>query len=470
MNEREEELLEALNRAYRLKEQAEEQHRESQLLLTGTRALLEANSSEDMYKRMFEVFSNIIPYEIAFVLDQQAPGTMICTSSTFSPLQGSTWKLDSVFKRAVLGQPCAVYDIQRQPAWIEHLPGLNQPMVAALYCPFSGPGINAILVFCHSEKGFYINRHTQMAVKYKEFMEQTLLSVNAKLLALESQSLRAEKERVEQGLVQSEKMASLGLLAAGVAHEINNPIGFVSSNINYLADSLKDIKELDQNLNALVAAHQSDRNDQIQQALQAAIEWQQDSHIDETLTDLDDLVKDCRDGLLRVRDIVSGLRNFARVDDESTNPVDINRCIESTLKLVANEIKYHCEVETELGPTEAIMGNEGKLNQVLTNLLVNAGHAIEEKGKIRIASSTCNHPDLGHCTWFSVRDNGCGISPEKLSRIFEPFYTTKEVGKGTGLGLAISYSIIENMGGIIEVESQLNKGTCFSVFIPVSDF
>lgn len=470
MNNREEALLESLNRAYRLKEQAEEQYRESQLLLTGTRALLEANSSDDMYKRMFEVFSNIIPYEIAFVLDQQAPGTMHCSSSTAPEFLHSTWTVDSVFKRAILGQPCAVYDINRQPAWINQLPELERPIISALYCPFSGPGIHALLIFCHSERGFYIHRHTQMAINYNEFMEQTLISVNAKLEALESHNLRAEKKQVEQGLIQSEKMASLGLLAAGVAHEINNPIGYVSSNINYLAESLKDIKDLHNNLSSLLRAFLSNDSNQINKAVEAATQWQNHSQIEETIEDLSELVKDCRDGLLRIMDITSGLRDFSRVDDESTSLIDINRCIDSTLKLVTNELKYHCDVVLNLGLTDHVIGNEGKINQVLTNLLVNARHAIEEKGHIHIDSSTCEHPKLGHCTWFSIKDDGVGIPPENITRIFEPFYTSKDVGKGTGLGLSISYSIIENMGGIIDVQSQLNKGTCFTIYLPTNNF
>jgi len=466
MSEREAELLEALRRAQRLKERADIQRREAELLLTGTSALLEATSPDDMYKRMFEVFRTIIPYDISFVLNQQSPGHMACTSSTHPDLLASVWKVDSVFKRAVLGQPCAVYDISRQPSWSDHLAGIYPLVESALYCPFSGPGVNAILVFCHSKKGFYIQSHSQIAEKYKAFMEQMLLSMHAKLQALESQGLRDKKEQAEKGMMQSEKMASLGLLAAGVAHEITNPISFVASNINYLSTSIDDIKDLYSNFGRLLDVVGSDHDDAAKNLADEMIAWQRAVDIEGTLTDMDELVVDCGNGLSRVREIVGGLRNFIRTDEKSSVDVDVNDCIESTLKIVSNELKYHCTIDTQLQSVTPVICNIGKLNQVITNLLVNAGQAIEDKGIIRIRSGVGVHATVGSCVWFLVEDNGCGIARQNLGRIFEPFYTTKEVGKGTGLGLAISYSIIEKMGGVMEVESELNKGTSFTVYLP----
>ncbi|MBA55592.1 MAG: two-component sensor histidine kinase [Pseudomonadales bacterium] len=463
---REELLLEDLARAHRLKSRADALRRESELLLTGTRSVLEATSSEDMYRRMFEVFNNIIPYEVSFVLDQCEPGRMVCTSSTAVELLNSNWDVDPVFKRTVLGQPCVVYDITRQPAWGVHVSTLHSPILSALYCPFSGPDINAILVFCHSQKGFYIQNHAQIAERYKVFLEQLILSVHAKLQALETQSLKEQKEKVEQGLMQSEKMASLGLLAAGVAHEINNPVSFVTSNMNYIANCLQDLTQLNQYFQSLLAARASVSvcpTDLIAEMQ----EWSEEARIDETIADLDDIVQDCSDGLKRVHDIVSSLRSFVRTEDES-KALDVNDCIESTLKLVANELKYHCEVQVNLGEVVSVIGNAGKLNQVITNLLINAGQAIDSNGKIVIASGTGCHPQRGDCVWFSISDNGSGIPTEKINRIFEPFYTTKIVGEGTGLGLSISYSIVEKMNGVIEVESQINKGACFKIWLPVN--
>ncbi|MCG8669728.1 MAG: ATP-binding protein [Pseudomonadales bacterium] len=461
-----EDLLESLNSAYRLREQAELERKENEVLLSGIRALLETDSQQDIYAKMFEILGQFIPHEQAFVLEQDSPGQMICTTSTNSVLENTHWDVDPVFKRAVLGQPCAVYSIARQPAWTHHIKLMKPAMASALYCPFSGPDVDAILVFCHHEKGFYVQTHVHMAERYREFTQQTLLSVNAKLQALESQQLKLEKERAEQSLIQSEKMASLGLLAAGVAHEINNPIGYVTSNINYLSENLSNLQAMKAQLEDVIAASRAFPDNPLTETIENAAKWMSQSSINETCEDIADLVRDCDQGLTRIKSIVNELRNFARADDDSFEDLDINDCVSSTIRLVSNELKYHCDLIVDLGETASVNANSGKINQVLTNLLVNAGHAIENKGNITVSTGQDQHPDLGNCTWFAVEDNGCGISPENLSRIFEPFYTSKEVGKGTGLGLAISYSIIEKLGGKLEVKSTLNKGTKFTAFIP----
>ena len=463
-----EELQEALSNAYRVNEQAVLENKESRLLLAGIRTLLEATSPQSMYERLFTILGEIIPYESAFVLEQHAPGIMKCTLGTATNFIGSEWQVDAVLKRTIAGGPCAVYSLARQPAWSRHLDTLGANLSSALYCPFIGPGMNAILVFCHSEKGFYIQPHVQMAEKYRSFTEQTLLSVNAKLQALESQKLLEEKERTEAVLLQTEKMASLGLLSAGVAHEINNPIGFISSNISFLADSVADLHHLKVHFEELINLGKSSEDKAMVEKSQGIDNWYQGVGFDNTFSDINELVGDCQDGLARVKGIIGGLQNFARRDDETTIDVDINHCVESTLKLVSNELRYHCDLQVELGMTKKIQTNEGKMNQVLTNLLVNAGHAIDDRGWIKIVTGTDNHEILGLCTWFSVEDSGCGIEPEKINRVFEPFYTTKGIGEGTGLGLAISYSIIEKLGGLLEVSSKLNLGTKFTAFIPLS--
>lgn len=460
------ELLDALNLAYRLRGQAVTERQESELLLSGIRAVLEANSPQDMYKSMFDVFGKLIPCEQAFVLEQHSPGIMQCNIASSSDFFASSWNIDSVLKRSILGEPCAVYAVNRQPAWSEHLTRSPTPIESALYCPFSGPGMNAILVLCHSVRGFYVQDHVQMAKRYKSFVEQTLLSVNAKLLALESQSLRQEKERVEQGLAQSEKMASLGLLAAGVAHEINNPIGFVSSNIKFLSDHFRYVDELNEKFSLLLRRSSSPSDEGFQALVEEISNWYETEEVDNTISDIRELMVECRSGLSRVCDIVEELRRFSRTSETSTTDVNINECIQSTLKLVHNELKYHCEIDVELGYVVDVDGNEGKINQVIMNLLVNAGQAITDRGEIHVCSGVSMHPFLGECTYFYVEDNGCGIAAENISKVFDPFYTSKGVNEGTGLGLSVSYSIIESMGGVIEVQSELNQFTRFTVYIP----
>ena len=258
------------------------------------------------------------------------------------------------------------------------------------------------------------------------------------------------------------------MLAAGVAHEINNPIGYISSNISFLSVSAGDLALLDKHFAELLNAAKHSSDQSLQEKHQILNDWYSQSGIADTIDDIHEVVVDCEEGLNRVKDIVSSLRTFARRDEQDLRLININDCVNSTLKLVSNELKYHCDLRVNLGDTAEVFANEGKINQVLTNLLVNAGHAIEDKGWIQVTSGSRHHEPLGLCTWVSVEDNGSGIAPENLQRVFEPFYTSKEVGQGTGLGLAISYSIIEKLGGVLEVESELNRGTRFTAYLPVA--
>lgn len=476
MSQRVEELLESLNEAERLRALAEQENKENLLLLSGTRSLLAARSTRETYENLFNFLGQIIPYHVAFVLEVQSdersskasPTAMRCTISSEDALLDSLWLFDTVLERALAGKPSAVYSVARQPAWSVADRHSALGIVSALYCPFNGPEINAVLVFCHEKKGFYVQKHVQMAERYRHFTEQTLLSMHAKLEALDTARLRKEKERAEKGLIQSEKMASLGLLAAGVAHEINNPLAYISSNMSYLLGAVDDVTQLKQHLLDLLALIQAAPEPNLQAKRQFIEKWLLSSDVGTVIDDFSDLVRDCQEGLSRVKEIVTSLGTFARSEETQTALVDINDCVRLTLKLVSNELKYHCELVVKLAATRSVMGNQSKINQVLMNLLVNAGQAIEGKGQIIVSTGTDFHDLLGECTWFRVEDNGIGIAPENLERIFEPFYSSKDVSCGTGLGLSTAYSIIQKMNGRLEVSSELHKGAAFTAFIPVS--
>lgn len=269
---------------------------------------------------------------------------------------------------------------------------------------------------------------------------------------LRTKELKAANEELNKAYVQitqQEKMASIGQLAAGVAHEINNPMGFVMSNVETMKDYWKRMTRF---VTALSGGKEGGVDvDGLRRELD----------VDFMLADGDDLFRDTIDGTLRVKNIVSELRSFARSSD-SSETVDINRLVESVLKITASEMRHKVELSTQLGELPAATCNQGQLNQVFLNILVNAIQAIPEKGRIEIRS-------WAEEGWINVsfRDSGSGIAPETLGRIFEPFFTTKEVGKGTGLGLAVSYAIMKQHGGSIEVESEPGKGSCFTVRIPV---
>ncbi len=264
-----------------------------------------------------------------------------------------------------------------------------------------------------------------------------------------------ELQTTQSQMLQSEKMASIGQLAAGVAHEINNPIGFISSNLGTLSKYLTRLTEF---TDTLMKAQAS--NDYSEAQLK---ELHKKLKIDFIGQDAKDLVKESLDGTDRVCKIVQGLKSFSRVDEAEYKTVDINECLESTLNIVWNELKYKATVSKDYGKLPLTNCYPQQLNQVFMNLLVNAAHAIDKQGEIGIKTW-----QQEKSIFVSISDTGFGIPPENKSRIFEPFFTTKEVGKGTGLGLSISYEIIKKHDGEIVVDSEPGKGTTFTIRLPES--
>lgn len=273
---------------------------------------------------------------------------------------------------------------------------------------------------------------------------------------LELQAANDQIAATQSQLVQSEKMASIGQLAAGVAHEVNNPIGFVRSNLNSLSEYVKSYQQL-LDLNLKYRMQESDRESVGKEI--TSLEKELDiSFINE---DVEELIKDSIDGTTRIRDIVQGLKNFSRESEMGKSLCDLNDCIASTLKIVNNELKYKCEIQTELLELPSIRANQGQISQVLMNLLINAGHAVGTDGQIKVGTRKY---DDGVC--ITIEDNGKGIKESDMSKLFDPFFTTKPVGQGTGLGLSISFGIIQDHGGTIDVESEVGVGTVFTIRLP----
>ncbi len=268
--------------------------------------------------------------------------------------------------------------------------------------------------------------------------------------ALERQiELNHRLEEAQSQLLQSEKMASIGQLAAGVAHEINNPVGFVSSNLGTLKTYLDDLMAI------IDAALARNGNDPELRTLLAARDF---PFLRE---DAPALVAESLDGIARVKKIVQDLKDFSRVGEADWQWADLHQGLESTLNIVWNEIKYKARVDKHYGDLPRIWCLPSQLNQVFMNLLVNAAHAIERQGVITLRSGTS--PDG---VWVEVEDTGHGIAPEHLGKIFDPFFTTKPVGQGTGLGLSLAFSIVRKHGGHIEVHSEPGQGTRFRVWLP----
>ncbi len=266
-----------------------------------------------------------------------------------------------------------------------------------------------------------------------------------------------ELKATQATIVHQEKMASIGQLAAGVAHEINNPMGFISSNLGTLGKYQAKLSEHIRILSETIEAG-SDEN-----ARRVLEQNRKTLKIQYVLEDSADLVKESLEGADRVRTIVQNLKSFSRVDQTECKAADINECLESTIKIVWNELKYKADLVRDLGEIPLIRCFPQQINQVFMNLLVNASHAIETHGEIRVRTW---HAD--GWVYASIADNGCGIPETIRNRIFEPFFTTKEVGKGTGLGLSITYDVIKKHHGDIWVESEPGKGTTFTFKLPIN--
>ena len=278
----------------------------------------------------------------------------------------------------------------------------------------------------------------------------------------QAENAYADLKEAEAQLLQSEKLASLGQLAAGVAHEINNPVGFVSSNISTLSGYISSLQGyVDRGRKLAEAATSGENASAIASELSA---YDEEADIGYILEDVSDLLAETQDGLERVRKIVLDLKSFCRADDAERKAADINAGLESTLNVVWNELKYKAEVVREYGDIPEIECYPMQLNQVFMNMLVNAAHAIPEHGTITI--STC--ADGEDHVIVRIGDTGTGMTEEVRSKVFDPFFTTKEVGKGTGLGLSMAYGIIEKHGGTIDLETEVGVGTTFIIRLPVA--
>lgn len=262
-----------------------------------------------------------------------------------------------------------------------------------------------------------------------------------------------EKDRM---LLQQDRMASLGQLAAGVAHEINNPMGFIMSNLGSLKDYVEALTQYIQVLEVIIESSCPDE----QKSCAASLQQQLD--ITFISSDIGPLLKESLEGAERIRQIVFDLKDFARLDENMIKETDLNQCIRSTSNILKNELRQVGKLDLQLGELPSIRCNPQLINQVISNLLLNASQAIKEEGNITIKSWSENDQVL-----FSITDTGQGIPQEIIKRIFEPFFTTKEVGKGTGLGLTITYDNVRKHNGEILLESEPGKGTCFTVRLPI---
>jgi two-component system NtrC family sensor kinase len=298
---------------------------------------------------------------------------------------------------------------------------------------------------------------------YAGVLQKKLAAAQAKI-----DEAAAELEKMQQSqaqVIHTTKLASLGQMIAGVAHEMNTPIGFVKSNVEVVRELMAEHRQLLekclQGFDMMLGVDL--KNPQMHEPMRRALTKVRTALAgDERLRDGDDLLKDSVDGLVQIANLVKNLKGFARVDRDGMDQLDLNECIESALTIAAHQLRDRIEVVRELGQLPKINGVASQINQVLLNLITNAAQAMGDSGKLTVASHRA-----GDQVEIDISDTGSGIPDDVLPKIFDPFFTTKPVGEGTGLGLSIVHKIVQSHGGTIKVRTAPKKGSTFTISFPI---
>lgn len=368
------------------------------------------------------------PFALAFVDVRMPPG--MDGIETIS----SMWQRDPNMQMVI----CTAFS---DYSWDETIQTLGQSdQLLILKKPFDV--IEVMQLACALVAKWNLTRQAKMSQQQLE----TMVAQRTLQLTQQAEKLRttlSELKETKIHLFQADKLASIGQLAAGLAHEINNPIGYVSCNLNTLNQYVKEIKPI--------------INLQIPELKDTAVD------IEFILEDIDDLMKDSIEGIDRVAGIVSDLTEFSHVNSPEQLPVDLNQLIDKTLTVVNSQIKHKVTVEKQYSELPYVVVNGGQIGQVIMNLLVNASQAINDKGCIYIRTKLQESFVI-----VEIEDNGSGIPEAQQHKIFDPFFTTKPVGEGTGLGLHMVHTIISQHQGKIDLSSQIGKGTCFTITLPIN--
>ncbi|ALQ56410.1 Sensor histidine kinase [Pseudoalteromonas issachenkonii] len=428
----------------------EENRAFNSLILNGLDAILKNDKTETLLTEFFDILQQAIAFSAA-ILIKINPSNETTTLITASHPQSD----EIITQLKALNKPNRniknVFNLHQLHDWQVTDPFWHSQQ-AMLTTPVS-TSTESYQLYIFSETIGAFNQHDiTLMQRFVSFAGNTISQFEKRNLLVKQKEMEEKQSNIEQVLINSEKMASLGQMAAGVAHEINNPLSYIVSNIQNLAYNLEQFSHL---INALKAEKAI--------AQQTLADTLQHYQFDELETDSSDIIAEMTEGADRVKEIVQGLRQFAHPDQTQIGDIDITELIDNTLRVAWNEIKYNANVEKHYDTEPVIItGRSTQLSQVFLNLFFNAAQAICDKVGVISITTKADKKNA----YITIADNGSGIDEDKLNKIFDPFYTTKPIGQGTGLGLAISKAIIEQHSGQIRVESQLNQGTAFYITLP----
>lgn len=434
----------------------------NKLMLKGLKAGLDLDSRSDIFAEFFSLLSQAVSFEIAFVV--QVSGELdepvIASFGDCPPLSPPQ---QAVLKSMCEDRPTNWCNLTLHQVWQLHFSGTLSQLHSLLLQPVSTSRTHYCLMLGHPDIGAFGAGDRDLLQQFKVFAGTMLEKIESEQLIKEGEAFKQRHQQMEASLIQSEKMAALGQLAAGVAHELNNPLGYILSNIStfkHYLQSYHQMLDLYQQLTTL-----SPDTAAFQQQL-ALIEQQSKQHDMPFLQqDSQDLIEDSLEGAIRLRDIISSLRRFAHPDRGLIEQVQLNEILQSTVRMLWSEIKTKTKIEMQLAPDlPLIAANPSQLSQIILNIVLNATQAMDKGiGLINISTRFVQ-------PWveLSIADNGSGIAPEHLNKIFDPFFTTKDVGKGTGLGLSLIKAILDDHQAKITVKSELGQGATFQLYFQVS--
>jgi len=452
---------------------------EKNLMLSVSNAIKDAPSLQELLDQALEGIGAIMEVPIAaiFIKDPDQPQLKLAAQIGRSPeamkrlariaIDGSANNIAS--RAAILNRPIVVSDVRQLKMDHDTRQRVDMMGVSSMICMpmLTEEQLLGVIQIATKDTQFFdknkINILSQMANELavgiaRQRLRDALEEKNRELV-----KKHRELENATLQLLQNEKLASIGQLAAGIAHEINNPMGFINANLNILDDYRQDLEKIFAAYDRLLsrtpsadaksaAADESAELNSLKQRIDASALFEEFKAV----------IRESKEGAERVKRIIQNLKEFSHPTKGEPELTDINQNIESTLSIVWNELKYKAEVKKEYGELPQVNCYPQELSQVFMNILINAAQAIKERGEINIKTWAENGE-----VCVRISDTGCGIKPEQLPKIFDPFFTTKEVGKGTGLGLSISYGIVKKHRGEIKAESELGKGSAFTVSLPV---